>query len=60
MNQVLQQTTTTTAFIFAIFIGATAFSLVLRGLGGDHPDDVAVGLVAAVHAQFFIIIYRKN
>jgi len=36
MADVLQQTTTTTAFIFAIFIGATAYSLVLRGLGGDE------------------------
>ena len=29
------ETTQTTAFIFAILLGATAFSLVLRGLGGD-------------------------
>ncbi|MGA9572618.1 MAG: TRAP transporter large permease subunit [Lysobacterales bacterium] len=36
LTEVLQQTTTTTAFIFAIFVGATAFSLVLRGLGGDE------------------------
>jgi len=36
LKDVLQQTTTTTAFIFAIFVGATAYSLVLRGLGGDE------------------------
>ena len=36
MNEVLLETTKTTAFIFAILIGATAFSLVLRGLGGDE------------------------
>ena len=36
LTDVLQQTTTTTAFIFAIFVGATAYSLVLRGLGGDE------------------------
>jgi tripartite ATP-independent transporter DctM subunit len=35
MNDVLQETTRTTAFIFAVLLGATAFSLVLRGLGGD-------------------------
>ncbi|MGB0665075.1 MAG: TRAP transporter large permease [Pontibacterium sp.] len=29
-------TTKTTAFIFALLLGATAFSLVLRGLGGDE------------------------
>ena len=36
LREVLYQTTKTTAFIFAIFMGATAYSLVLRGLGGDE------------------------
>ncbi len=36
MWDVLNQTTRTTAFIFAVLLGATAFSLVLRGLGGDE------------------------
>ena len=36
MREVLQETTKTTAFIFAVLLGATAFSLVLRGLGGDE------------------------
>ena len=36
MKDVLFETTRTTAFIFAVLIGATAFSLVLRGLGGDE------------------------
>ena len=35
-RSVLQETTKTTAYIFAIFLGATAYSLVLRGLGGDQ------------------------
>ncbi len=30
------ETTLTTAFIFGIFIGATAFALVMRSLGGDE------------------------
>jgi tripartite ATP-independent transporter DctM subunit len=34
-REVLQETTRTTAFIFAIIVGATVYSLVLRGLGGD-------------------------
>jgi len=42
LNDVLRQTTTTTAFIFAIFVGATAFSLVLRGLGGDQLIEGAL------------------
>ena len=36
MGEVLQETTRTTAFIFGVLLGATAFSLVLRGLGGDE------------------------
>jgi tripartite ATP-independent transporter DctM subunit len=35
-REVLTETTRTTAFIFAVLIGATAFALVLRGLGGDE------------------------
>jgi len=42
LKDVLQQTTTTTAFIFAIFVGATAYSLVLRGLGGDELIEGAL------------------
>lgn len=38
----LEETTRTTAFIFAILIGATAFSLVLRGLGGDQLIERAL------------------
>lgn len=42
LKESLQQTTKTTAFIFAIFIGATAFSVVLRGLGGDEVIEEAL------------------
>ncbi len=36
LREVSYRTTITTAFIFAVFMGATAYSLVLRGLGGDE------------------------
>ncbi len=36
LRDVVRDTTQTTAFIFAIFIGATCFALVLRELGGDE------------------------
>jgi tripartite ATP-independent transporter DctM subunit len=36
LREVCYQTTLTTAFIFGIFIGATAFALVMRSLGGDE------------------------
>jgi len=42
LKEVLQDTTKTTAFIFAIMLGATAFSLVLRGLGGDELIERAL------------------
>ncbi len=41
-NDVLRETTRTTAFIFAVLLGATAFSLVLRGLGGDELIERAL------------------
>ncbi len=63
LDQVLRQTTTTTAFIFAIFVGATAFSLVLRGLGGDDLIKGALldlplgpnGIVIAILAFVFLL-----
>ncbi len=42
MGNVLQETTRTTAFIFGVLLGATAFSLVLRGLGGDELIEGAL------------------
>lgn len=45
MRDALQQTTRTAAFIFAIFVGATAFTVVLRGLGGDQViEETLLGL----------------
>ncbi|MGH1538838.1 MAG: TRAP transporter large permease [Arenicella sp.] len=42
LQQVLQGTMKTTAYIFALFVGATAFSLVLRGFGGDELIENAL------------------
>ena len=42
LRDVLLQTSRTTAFIFAVFLGATAYSLVLRGLGGDELMERAL------------------
>lgn len=42
MRDVLEETTRTTAFIFAVLLGATAYSLVLRGLGGDELIERAL------------------
>ena len=45
LHRVVQQTSKTTAYIFALFVGATAFSLVLRGFGGDEViEGILTGL----------------
>ena len=45
LQDVVTQTTRTSAFIFAIFLGATAFAVVLRGLGGDRViEETLLGL----------------
>lgn len=67
VRQVLAQTTKTTAFIFAIFVGATAYSLVLRGLGGDElieasllglpfgPDGIVITILLMTFALGFFL-----
>jgi tripartite ATP-independent transporter DctM subunit len=58
MNEVLQETTRTTAFIFAVLIGATAFSLVLRGLGGDELiERVLLGLPFGPNGIIICILF---
>jgi len=45
LRESLRETTKTASFIFAIFVGATAFSIVLRGLGGDEViEETLLGL----------------
>jgi tripartite ATP-independent transporter DctM subunit len=59
----LYQTTRTASFIFAIFLGATAFSVVLRGLGGDTVIEEALlglpfgpyGVVLTILAAVFLL-----
>lgn len=60
-------TTKTASFIFAIFVGATAFSVVLRGLGGDEfiesqlhglpfgPDGILMVILAIVFLLGFFL-----
>ncbi|MEM9531021.1 MAG: TRAP transporter large permease subunit [Pseudomonadota bacterium] len=57
LKETLRQTTTTTAFIFAIFVGAAAFSLVLRGLGGDELVERALtGLPFGPHGVVICVL----
>jgi len=65
LSDVVQQTTKTTSYIFALFVGATAFSLVLCGLGGDEVIESALtglpfgpqGVVIVVLAAVFILVF---
>ena len=67
LRDVGQKTTLTTAFVFGIFVGATAFAVVLRSLGGDRfiagllhgmplpPEGIVVViLLIAFLAGFFL------
>jgi tripartite ATP-independent transporter DctM subunit len=63
LREVLRETTRTNGYLFAIFLGATAYSLVLRGLGGDHLIERALlglpfepaGIVAAILFATFLL-----
>jgi tripartite ATP-independent transporter DctM subunit len=63
LKEVCEGTMKTTAFIFAIFVGATAFSLVLRGFGGDELIGSALkglpfgptGVIIAILAITFVL-----
>ncbi|MFV0291953.1 MAG: TRAP transporter large permease subunit [Paracoccus sp. (in: a-proteobacteria)] len=52
--EVARRTTLTTSFIFGIFIGATAFALVMRALGGDQM--IAAGLHAIPFGDMGVIV----
>jgi tripartite ATP-independent transporter DctM subunit len=60
MRQVCLSTFNTTAYIFAIFLGATCFSLVLRELGGDELIERSLlalpfGPMGVVLAILFVV-----
>ncbi len=57
IKKAIYSTTKTASFIFAIFLGATAFSVVLRGLGGDEVIEAALsGLPFGPHGILIIIL----
>ncbi|MCP3986206.1 MAG: TRAP transporter large permease subunit [bacterium] len=63
VREVSQATARTTSFIFAIFLGATCFSVVLRELGGDEVIESAItalpfgpsGIVVCLMALVFLL-----
>jgi tripartite ATP-independent transporter DctM subunit len=56
-REVLHSTYNTTAYIFAIFLGATCFALVLRELGGDEfIEDAITSLPLEGYGLVFFIL----
>jgi tripartite ATP-independent transporter DctM subunit len=63
LREVSHRTARTTSFIFAILMGASCFSVVLRGLGGDEVIETAVasipfgpqGIVACLMLLVFLL-----
>jgi len=58
IKDVMRQTTLTTGYLFGIFVGASAFALVLRGLGGDELIERALlGLPFEPHGIVLSILF---
>jgi tripartite ATP-independent transporter DctM subunit len=63
LRAVSRATARTTSFLFAILLGASAFAVVLRGLGGDQVIEAALfalplgrgGLVIAILGVVFVL-----
>ena len=55
LREVMRGTTTLTCMVFILLVGATAFGLVFRGMGGDH---YITGLImdAGLEAGHFLLI----
>ena len=57
LREVARETTKTTAFIFAIILGAVAFALVLRFLGGDELiERTLLGLDLGAYGTILVIL----
>jgi tripartite ATP-independent transporter DctM subunit len=57
LREVSIATTRTTAFVFAIILGATCFTVVLRGLGGDDViHDLITGLPLGTTGTVILIL----
>jgi tripartite ATP-independent transporter DctM subunit len=58
LRDVLRETTLTTGYLFGIFVGASAFAVVLRGLGGDELIERALlGLPFGPHGIVLAILF---
>jgi len=57
LKEVVHSTFNITGYIFGIFIGATCFALVLRGLGGDQLiENALTGLPFGAYGVVFVLL----
>ncbi len=57
LKEVVHSTFNITGYIFGIFIGATCFALVLRGLGGDQLiENALIGLPFGAYGVVFVLL----
>ena len=55
LNEVMQSTLQLTCMVFIILVGAAAFGLVFRGLGGDGLVREFLGTIAHHHGHWFVL-----
>jgi tripartite ATP-independent transporter DctM subunit len=57
LREVMRSTTRITSMVFLIFIGASVFSLVFRGLGGDElVEELLTGLPGGVFGAMLVVM----
>ncbi|MFZ7125279.1 MAG: TRAP transporter large permease [Desulfobacterales bacterium] len=57
LREVMDSTLKLTCMVFTILVGAAAFGLVFRGMGGDQLVREFLGGIAEVHGQWFVLAF---
>jgi tripartite ATP-independent transporter DctM subunit len=55
LNEVMLATMELTCMVFIILVGAAAFGLVFRGMGGDELVREFLGSIAETHGKWFVL-----
>jgi len=55
LNEVMHATMELTCMVFIILVGAAAFGLVFRGMGGDELVREFLGTIAETHGKWFVL-----
>ena len=56
LKEVMHSTTQLTCLVFIILVGAAAFGLVFRGMGGDQIVRAFLGHFAESHGKWFVLL----